>query len=109
MSCKSCSENIPLHTLDAILQYLLIVYSIRRVAKQCSNDSTFNICKGDNFSDVQSLIFDKICLKLIGDTNVSTIQIPTCLKTGMGWFRLINLQFIYIIVRTTLCFTDRSN
>jgi len=79
MSCKSCSENssTTYSRCNPPVSSNCLFY--QGVAKQCSNDSTFNICKGDNFSDVQSLIFDKIC-KLIGDTNVSTIQIPTCLK-----------------------------
>lgn len=43
----------------------------------CKNDETFTICKGDNMSDLQQVIFEKICT-LIGDIDITTVQIPTC-------------------------------
>jgi hypothetical protein len=46
-------------------------------SKVCENDDTFTICKGDNLSSVQMDIFNKICT-LIGDIDITTIQIPTC-------------------------------
>ena len=46
-------------------------------SKVCANDSTFTICKGENLSDQQLSIFNKICT-LIGNIDITTIEIPTC-------------------------------
>lgn len=43
----------------------------------CGADSTFTICKGDNLSDVQKTIFEKVC-ELVGDKDITSIQIPSC-------------------------------
>ena len=50
-------------------------------SKVCSNDTTFTICKGDNLSNVQLDIFDKVC-KLSGAIDVTKIQLPLCAKEG---------------------------
>ena len=50
-------------------------------SKVCPSDSTFTICKGDNLSNVQLDIFDKVC-KLSGAIDVTKIQLPLCAKEG---------------------------
>lgn len=65
-------------------------------SKTCEHDPGFSICKGDNLSNVQGEIFDKIC-QLIGDTDVSTVNIPCLLepawidqdKTILNYFNYI--------------------
>ena len=47
--------------------------------KTCKHDPGFSICKGDNLSNVQGEIFDRIC-QLIGDTSVKKVVIPDCLE-----------------------------
>jgi len=45
----------------------------------CSSDATFKVCKGDNLTDIQKVIFDKVC-KLAGDINIESIEFPCSLQ-----------------------------
>jgi hypothetical protein len=65
-------------------------------SKTCEHDTGFSICKGDNLSNVQGEIFDRIC-QLIGDTSVKNVVIPCLLepawvdqdKTILNYFNYI--------------------
>ena len=50
-------------------------------SKVCPHDETFTICKGDNLSNVQLDIFNKVC-ELAGDIDVTKIDLPLCAKEG---------------------------
>lgn len=50
-------------------------------SKECSEDTTFTICKGQNMSSVQETIFNKIC-ELIGDINITSVEFPCSLQDG---------------------------
>jgi len=50
-------------------------------SKECSEDTTFTICKGQNMSSVQETIFNKIC-ELIGDINITSVEFPGSLQDG---------------------------
>lgn len=65
-------------------------------SKTCEHDPGFSICKGDNLSNVQGEIFDRLC-QLIGDTSVKNVVIPCLLepawveqdKTILNYFNYI--------------------
>jgi len=48
-------------------------------SKVCPHDDTFTICKGDNLSNVQLDIFNKVC-ELAGDLNITSIEFPCSLQ-----------------------------
>jgi hypothetical protein len=45
----------------------------------CAGDATFKVCKGDNLTHVQQVIFDKVC-ELAGDLNITSIEFPCSLQ-----------------------------
>jgi len=45
----------------------------------CSSDATFKVCKGDNLTEIQKVIFDKIC-SLSGSLNIESIEFPCSLQ-----------------------------
>lgn len=45
----------------------------------CANDATFKVCKGDNLTEIQKVIFDKIC-SLSGSLNIESIEFPCSLQ-----------------------------
>lgn len=79
MGCKNCSENssTTYTRCPDVVSTNCVFYQGNSL--ECPADTSFSICKGDNMTSVQTEIFNRIC-QLIGDTNVSTVLIPNCLK-----------------------------
>ncbi len=76
MNCQNCSDSssTTYSRCSPPLSTNCLFY--QGEAKTCGDD--FYICKGENMSDIQSRIFDKIC-SISNLTDVSTIIIPACL------------------------------
>lgn len=47
------------------------------------NIPCLNVCKGEKLSSVEVKILDKIC-ELVGDVDMSSVVLPTCLVTAWG-------------------------
>lgn len=45
----------------------------------CAADETFKVCKGDNLTDIQQVIFNKIC-ELAGNINIQSVEFPCSLQ-----------------------------
>ena len=79
MSCPSCSENssTTYSRCNPPVSTNCVFYQGENLT--CPHDESFAICKGQNMSAVQEEIFNRIC-QLIGDTDVTEVNIPDCLK-----------------------------
>jgi hypothetical protein len=79
MSCKNCSENssTTYSRCPQVTSTNCVLYQGKDLT--CPHDESFAICKGQNMSAVQEEIFNRIC-QLIGDTDVTKVNIPDCLK-----------------------------
>ena len=79
MSCPSCSENssTTYSRCNPPVSTNCVFYQGKDLT--CPHDESFAICKGQNMSAVQEEIFNRIC-QLIGDTDVTEVKIPDCLK-----------------------------
>lgn len=79
MSCKNCSENssTTYSRCPQVTSTNCVFYQGKDLT--CPHDESFAICKGQNMSAVQEEIFNRIC-QLIGDTDVTEVKIPDCLK-----------------------------
>ena len=79
MSCPSCSENssTTYSRCNPPVSTNCVFYQGENLT--CPHDESFAICKGQNMSAVQEEIFNRIC-QLIGDTDVTEVKIPDCLK-----------------------------
>lgn len=79
MSCKNCSENssTTYSRCPQVTSTNCVFYQGENLT--CPHDESFAICKGQNMSAVQEEIFNRIC-QLIGDTDVTEVKIPDCLK-----------------------------
>ena len=79
MSCPSCSENssTTYSRCNPPVSTNCVFYQGKDLT--CPHDESFAICKGQNMSAVQEEIFNRIC-QLIGDTDVTEVNIPDCLK-----------------------------
>jgi len=78
MSCKNCESSSTSYTrCNPPISTNCTFY--QGDSKVCNNDSTFTICKGDSLTSIQQTFFEKIC-KLIGDVDLSKINVPACLK-----------------------------
>ena len=79
MSCKNCSENssTTYSRCPQVTSTNCVFYQGENLT--CPHDESFAICKGQNMSAVQEEIFNRIC-QLIGDTDVTEVNIPDCLK-----------------------------
>ena len=79
MSCPSCSENssTTYSRCNPPVSTNCVFYQGKDLT--CPHDESFAICKRQNMSAVQEEIFNRIC-QLIGDTDVTEVNIPDCLK-----------------------------
>ena len=79
MSCPSCSENssTTYSRCNPPVSTNCVFYQGKDLT--CPHDESFAICKGQKMSAVQEEIFNRIC-QLIGDTDVTEVNIPDCLK-----------------------------
>lgn len=75
-NCKNCNSNSTYTRCNPQVSSDCVTY--QGEAKTCPSDDNFSICKGENMSQVQSDIFNKIC-ELSGTTDISSITIPSCL------------------------------
>lgn len=80
MSCPGCDTSSTTYTrCNPPISTNCVFYQGQTL--NCPNDSTFTVCKGENMSDVQKTIFDKICT-LSGDIDVTQINLPLCVQEG---------------------------
>lgn len=80
MSCPGCDTSSTTYTrCNPPISTNCVFYQGQTL--NCPNDSTFTVCKGENMSDVQKTIFDKICA-LSGKIDVTSIQFPCSLQTA---------------------------
>ncbi len=75
-NCSNCNENssTTYSRCQPAISSNCVFYQGQ--ALECTD--TFKICKGDNLTDVQITIFNKLC-EVLGDIDVSHIEIPSCL------------------------------
>lgn len=80
MSCPGCDTSSTTYTrCNPPVSTNCVFYQGQTL--NCPSDSTFTVCKGENMSDVQKTIFDKICT-LSGDIDVTQINLPLCVEEG---------------------------
>lgn len=80
MSCPGCDTSSTTYTrCNPPVSTNCVFYQGQTL--NCPSDSTFTVCKGENMSDVQKTIFDKICA-LSGKIDVTSIQFPCSLQTA---------------------------
>lgn len=79
MSCTNCSDNSSLTYSRCNPPVSTNCVFYQGESKVCASDNTFTVCKGDNLSDVQSAIFDKICA-IAGEVNITSIEFPCSLQ-----------------------------
>lgn len=80
MSCPGCDTSSTTYTrCNPPISTNCVFYQGQTL--NCPSDSTFTVCKGENMSDVQKIIFDKICA-LSGKIDVTSIQFPCSLQTA---------------------------
>lgn len=80
MSCPGCDTSSTTYTrCNPPVSTNCVFYQGQTL--NCPSDSTFTVCKGENMSDVQKIIFDKICA-LSGKIDVTKIDLPLCVEQG---------------------------
>lgn len=105
MSCPGCNSSSTQYTrCPQVVSTNCVFYQGN--AKTCPSDDGFSICKGDNLSEVQSNIFDRIC-QLIGDTSVTEVVIPSCLEDAWDDNDLTILN-LFNFVLTQQCVLQES-
>ena len=78
MSCPGCDNSSTTYTrCNPPVSTNCVFY--QGDTKTCQSDTTFTVCKGENMSDLQEKIFDKIC-QLSGKIDVTSIVFPCSLK-----------------------------
>jgi hypothetical protein len=88
MSCKSCQDSF--YNCPDVLTSDCVSY-------QGPEIPCLEICPGMKLTTVQVSIAEKLC-ELVGETNVSTIVLPTCLVTAFGTRDKTILEFILFLL-----------
>ena len=84
MSCKECSDNSSLtySRCNPPISTNCVFY--QGDSKEYASDIDFTICKGQNMSDVQGVIFDKVC-SISDDLDVSLVNTDVCEFSKTTW------------------------